>query len=34
VKYPGEKTVKTLINFDKAEPRFVEKLHKDPFYDD
>jgi hypothetical protein len=34
IKYPGDRPVKTAVNMAKAEPRFVEPLPKDPFYDD
>ena len=34
VQYPGDKPVKNGVNMGKAEPRFVEKPQKDPFYYD
>lgn len=32
--YPSDRPVKTGVNMGKAEPRFVDKLPSDPFYDD
>lgn len=34
VKYPADRPVKNSVNIGKQEPRFVEKLEKDPFYND
>ena len=37
VKHPGDiqrKRYGTVVDMGRAEPRFVEKLNKDPFYDD